>query len=408
VISLAVAGCSSEAQSVAAEPSLLAMNRYGTAGDDFARSIAAAPDGALWVTGYTDGAFEGAENGGAWDAFLTRVSADGSPAWSRQWGGAGPEFAQGLAVDPDGRAYVAGYSPGGERDQPVLGGHDAFLTSFESSGERGWSTRWGTDADDYVYAAALAPGGVVVVGYTQGAFDGFENAGGADAFVSLCNTEGDVVWTQQLGTAGTDYAQAVTVDASGRILVTGYTAGRLGYDPDLGAEDAFLLELTGAGEMGWLHQWGSETTDYALSVAVDADGDAYVTGYTYGAMPGQEPAGGEDAYLSKLSHAGELLWTRQLGTVSRDSGRFVLLDPSGDPIVIGDTEGSLGGVAAGRRDAFWVHLDPQGHELQREQWGVGDSELSLSAARVGSTFFVAGYVEGAADARDALLSTWSF
>jgi hypothetical protein len=403
----ACSGAGKDGPAPGAEPSLTGSSRWGTSGDDFARSLAVAPDGSVLATGYTDGAFEGAENAGSWDAFLSRLEADGSESWSKQWGGESSEFAQAVVVDQAGRAYVAGYSPGSIDQQASIGGHDAFLSGFDANGERAWTQRFGTDADDYVYAAALAPAGVVVVGYTQGAFDGFDNAGGADAFVTLCSPTGEVQWTRQLGTAGTDYAQAVAVDAAGRILVTGYTAGRLGADPDLGAEDAFLLELTSDGELRWLRQWGSDTTDYALSVSADSRGDAYVAGYTYGATTEEEALGGEDAYLTKVAADGTLLWTRQLGTANRDSGRFVTVDAAGAPILGGDTEGSLAAEATGERDAFLAWFDPNGEERGRAQWGSAASEFTLAGAVTGRALYVVGYVE-AASARDALLTRWSF
>lgn len=400
--------CSGKGEPAAtAQPALAWSSRWGTSGDDFARALAVAPDGSVLATGYTDGAFDGAENAGSWDAFLTRFEADGSESWSKQWGGDSPEFAQAVVVDEAARTYVAGYSPGSVDDLASVGGHDPFLSAFDAGGEHSWTERFGTDADDYVYAAARAPAGVVMVGYTQGAFDGVDNAGGADAFIALCNWSGEVQWTRQFGTAGTDYAQAVAVDAAGSILVAGYTAGKLGDDPDLGAEDAFLLELTPQGERRWLRQWGSDTTDYALSVIADAQGNAYVAGYTYGATTEQDALGGEDAYLTKLDPDGALLWTRQLGTASRDSGRFVTLTASGAPILGGDTEGSLAAEAAGQRDAFLVWFDPSGEELGRAQWGSADSELTLAASVTGRALYVVGYVEGAVG-RDALLTRWSF
>jgi hypothetical protein len=389
------------------EPQLAWSQPWGTSGDDFARSVAVDPAGELYASGYTDGAFEQAANAGSFDAFLTRWNADGSRAWTRQWGGEGPEFAQSV-VQHGARVFVAGYSPSSIDRQAVIGGHDVFLTLFDADGVYGGTRQWGTDADDYVYAAAQAGDGVVVVGYTRGAFEGSVNAGEADAFVLRCDASGALLWSRQLGTAATDYAQAVHIDAAGNVLVAGYTAGQLGDDPDRGAEDAFLFQLSPQGELLWLRQWGSDTTDYALSVSSDRAGDVYVAGYTYGAMGDQPAIGGEDGYLTKLSVDGQILWTRQFGTESRDSARFVSVDARGEVLVGGDTEGSFANeLAGGGRDSFVARFDQWGVESFRAQWGASAGEFALSAGTVENALYVAGYLEPSNAPRQALLTRWT-
>jgi hypothetical protein len=176
----------------------------------------------------------------------------------------------------------------------------------------------------------------------------------------------------------------------------------------LGAEDAFLLKLRPDGELSWLRQWGSETTDYALAVSSDAAGNAYVAGYTYGSIGDQSAIGGEDGYVTKVSAEGELLWTRQFGTNSRDSARFVSVDSRGEVLVGGDTEGGFGeGPAGGGRDSFMARFDQNGAMSFKAQWGNAAGEFSLSADTAGPALYVAGYIESSNGSRDALLSRWS-
>lgn len=314
-----------------------------------------------------------------------------------------------MARTEHGSLFVAGYTPGRIDGAPPLGGHDAFVTRLSPAGEREWTAQFGTDADDYVYGAASSPEGLVVVGYTKGAFQGETNAGLADAFVALCADDGTPLWVRQWGTEGTDYAQAVHVDAAGDILVVGYTDGQLGPDGDRGAEDAFALKLTTAGEELWLRQWGSDTTDYALSVTTDAVLDVYVTGYTYGDIGETRSGGGEDGYLSKLAADGEALWTRQFGTLQRDSARSVACDERGTVWVAGDTEGALTDEpAAGQRDAFLLGFDSAGERRASVQWGSSGSEFVLAARARGGAVWAAGYSESSDQSRDTLLVKWRF
>jgi hypothetical protein len=246
------------------------------------------------------------------------------------------------------------------------------------------------------------------VGYTKGAFDGFQNQGRDDLFVTLCDDQGALLWTRQLGTAATDYGQAVHVAADGRVLVVGYTAGELGEDPDLGAEDPFLLALDRDGEQLFVRQWGSETTDYGLGVASDAGGNVYVTGYAYAGVAGEPAIAGEDGYLTKLDADGTIEWTRQFGTLSRDSARFVNVDASGAILVGGDTEGAFGNEkSAGARDPFIVRFNDAGEETFRSQWGGSASEFTLGAGVTGHTLYLIGYVESVSAGRDAQLTRWA-
>jgi hypothetical protein len=409
-LSLAAAACSSPKPEAGASPELAWTRAFGTERDDFGRAIAADSDGSVYVTGYSEGAFEGAENAGSWDAFLVRLDGAGGVVWTREWGGDGEELAQAVVTDDAGHVYVAGYTSSSLAAEEAAGAHDAFLTVFDADGSQGATEQWGTNADEYVTAAARAPAGVVIVGYTKGAFDGFENQGRDDLFVTLCDFDGAPLWTRQLGSAETDYAQAVHVDSAGNVLVAGYTAGKLGDDDDLGAEDAFLVAFDAEGEQLFVRQWGSDTTDYGLGVASDAAGNAYVTGYAYGSIAGEPAIAGEDGYVTKFDATGARAWTRQFGTLSRDSARFVAVDAEGDVLVGGDTEGAFAKEAlpGGKRDSFIVRFDVDGTETFRAQWGGSASELNLAGASGSSALYLAGYVEPSDGTRDLLLARWSF
>ena len=80
------------------------------------------------------------------------------------------------------------------------------------------------------------------------------------------------------------------------------------------------------------------------SVAVDAAGNAFISGYTHGGL-GDDPntyGSGRDAFLSKYDPNGSLLWSRQLGTPGEDVSWSVSVDAAGNAFISGYTDGSLG------------------------------------------------------------------
>ena len=100
---------------------------------------------------------------------------------------------------------------------------------------------------------------------------------------------------------------------------------------------------------------GTSSDEYSEGVALDADGNIFITGWTWGDLDGQTNAGEDDAFLSKYDTSGSLLWTRLLGTTSYDVGRGgVAADADGNIFISGTTGGDLDGQtnAGGPYDAF--------------------------------------------------------
>jgi len=147
----------------------------------------------------------------------------------------------------------------------------------------------------------------------------------------------------------------VAVDAIGNAYISGFTRASLG-GAHFGAFDAFLLKYDGLGSLLWSQQIGSSGMDDAYSVALDASGNAYICGSTAGSL-GAPNAGGRDAFLMKYGSWGSLLWSQQIGTSRMDEAHSVAVDAFGNAYISGYTTGSLGGPNAGGSDAFLAKYD---------------------------------------------------
>jgi len=157
------------------------------------------------------------------------------------------------------------------------GDTDAFLTKFDGNGNEVWTTRIGTNCGDAgVGVATDKAGNVYVTGSTEGDLGG-TNAGKSDAFLSKLDPSGDEVWTRQIGTSTHEQSKSVAVDASDNVYISGWTYGDLG-GPGEGPCDVFLAKFGSDGNELWTTQIGTVRNDRSASVAVDAAGNVYISG----------------------------------------------------------------------------------------------------------------------------------
>ncbi|HET6898283.1 MAG TPA: PQQ-binding-like beta-propeller repeat protein [Vicinamibacteria bacterium] len=145
-----------------------------------------------------------------------------------------------------------------------------------------------------------------------------------------------------------------------------------------------------AWDLRWFDLMGATGFDAAGSVVTDATG-AYLLGVVTGALPGQTPAGGRDAFLRKYSLSGAVLWTRQFGTPSNEFAEVVAIH-DGDIFVMGVTAGTLPGqTSQGSQDVFVRRYTPDGDVVWTSQFGTPGFDAAGGLAVNENGVFVAGY-----------------
>jgi hypothetical protein len=275
----------------------------------------------------------------------------------------------------------------------------------------GFSTFFGRSLDENNLAQGAvtvdAAGNSYVVGNTNssdfpttaGAFDSTQN-GGSDAFVAKFNPEGTLAWATFLGGGGNDSARDVAVDAAGNVYVTGSTSSADfpttagAFDTTLASgDDVFVAKLDPAGSSltystyigGASGTPGTTGSDFGHAIAVDASGNAFVTGLTvstdFPTTAGSFQAsisnpGGFieiDAFVLKLNPAGgSLVYSTYLGGSDQDFGADdIVVDAAGNAYVVGATRSSNFPVTAGVfqpasggfDDGFVTKLNPTGTGL---------------------------------------------
>ncbi|MBW6454623.1 MAG: SBBP repeat-containing protein [Trueperaceae bacterium] len=375
--------------------------QFGTAASDLGRGVAGDAAGNVLVTGSTFGELSPGPDLGCDDAFLRKYDATGNLLWTRQFGTPATDRAWSVAADASGNLVVVGFTYGSFA-ATLVGDPDTFVRKYDPSGNELWTRQFGVaGAGTWGYGTAVDGfGNVLVVGHTTGNLVPGSHAGGSDAFVRKYDASGNVLWTRQFGSSSYDVARRVAVDGSGDVLVVGGTEGALvgtGY----GGTDAFVRRYDTYGNLVWTRQFGTAEDDRAWGVAVDPTGNMVViAGSTSGGLWGSN-LGGNDAFLRTYDLNGNLEWTRQFGSLHDDLATDVALDAAGNVVVVGDTEGSLGGSAnSGMSDGYVRKYDRYGYLLWKRQFGTSADDciqgVAVDASRnVLAAGFTAGSLVGA-------------
>jgi len=352
-----------------------------------------------YVTGKTYWHFDGQTNYGVYNIFLTKHNSAGVKQWTRIWG---PTNSGGIgyaavgydvSIDSASNCYVTGETSGPFDGQGEANSYNVFLTKYNSAGTKLWTRIWGdTNEFDTGRSVSIAPGGYCyVAGYTGGEFDGQTNDGSAHVFLTKYSPSGTKIWSRICLTNGLEFAYDTAASANG-IYVTGYTKNKF----NNGNWFFFLKKFSSSGAEQWSRFWGSDSFDYAEGVAVDSAGNCYVAGHTFGEFDGQANAGSYDICLTKFSSSGTKLWTRIWGSTTVEYGKDVAVDAFGNAYVTGWTGGDFDGqINSGHYDCFLTKYSPSGTKKWTKIWGSDGSDYTdgVSVNSSGSVCYAAGYTD---------------
>jgi hypothetical protein len=378
-----------------------------TGADTAAQGVAVDASGNVYVTGYTFGGLDGNTLIGSKDAFLTMYDPSGNKVRTLLTGTAGAVAeASSVAVDTNGNVYVAGSTTGGLDGNTLAGTRDYFVTKHDPAGNWIYTKQTGTLGGLRTVADCIAVdanGNVYVAGYTEGGLDGNILKGAQDAFLTKYDPSGNRVYTKQTGTTGKNtQAHGVAVDAGGNVYIAGYTTGGLDGKALMGTNDAFFKKYDILGNPLFTEQTGTTgALTVAADVAVDADGNVYVTGATNGALDGHARIGAIDAFLMKYDPLGAKLDTKTTGTTGKNTIALnVKVDTSGNIYIAGFTQGGLdGNTLTGIEDTFLIKYDPSLNKVRTKQLGAAGATTEEYGVAVdaGGNVYVAGSTDGGLD-----------
>ena len=380
------------------DPVLLYSTLIGGSGlDDAANAIAIDQSGNAYITGQTTSldfptqhALQGT-SGAPYDAFVAKIDPSGSTLlYSTYFGGSGDDVGAGIAVDASGEAYVTGHTTSsnfpttqGAYETSYSGYTDAFVAKFNSTGSALiYSTYLGGSGYDVATGIAIDPSGnAYISGFNYTA--GFPTTPGAyqtsskgpyDAFITKLNPTGSaLVFSTYIGGTGDDYALGIAIDSLLNVYVVGQTNSsdfptQNAIQPTFGGYyDAFVAKLNPAGSaLIYSTYLGGNDMEAGFAIAVDAPGNAYVTGFTkssnFPTTPGafQTTYGGnDDVFVAKINASGSTLaYSTYLGGVGGERAVAIAVDQAGSAYVTGYNLNA----AFPQQDAMQANINPNSFE----------------------------------------------
>jgi len=300
------------------------------------------------------------------DVFVTKLGSFGNALiYSTYIGGGSSDGGNGIAIDGGGNAYVRGGTfssdfPTLNPFQTYQGGSDIIVTKLGSSGNSLiYSTYIGGGSNEFVYGLAVDGGGNAYVTGTTISFDyptqnSYQTAqGGWDVFVTKLGSFGNaLIYSTYFGGGSNDFAYGVAVDFNGNAFVAGQTYSsnlptQNPYQTDQGGADVFVTKFGSSGNaLIYSTYLGGGSDDGGNSIAVDFNGNAFVTGYTVSSdfptlNPYQTDQGSEDVFVTKFGSSGNaLIYSTYLGGGLGDFGSNIAIDGGGNAFVTGYTESS--------------------------------------------------------------------
>jgi hypothetical protein len=398
------------------------VRRYNTPGDytDYAYAITVDDSGNVYVTGagsgeyvtiryYPNGdtswvkrepgandrasaiALDGSNNvfvtGKGWtswpsysyDYVTIKYQPNGTVAWESRYNGpaGGEDDASAIVIDRSDNIYVTGKSWGGDSY------FDFATVKYFPNGDTAWARRYNGPANstDWTYAIAVDDSNNV---YVTGGSIGSESA--FDYATIKYYPSGDTAWVRRYDgpSNGDDESQAIVVDDSGNVYVTGYSDG--GWPS---AKDYATIKYHPNGDTAWVRRYNLPNDDKAYAIAVDGSGNVYVTGYSWGTY--------EDYTTIKYYPNGDTAWVKRYNgsPSSSDEASAIALDGYGNIYVTGKSENDSPNHDY---DYATVKYDTWGNELWAQRYNgppsFADEATAITVDGSGN-IYVTGYSNGA-------------
>lgn len=351
--------------------------------DDQAANIKIDNSDNIYVTGKSRGTGTGS------DYATVKYNSAGVQQWAQRYNGPYSNEDIPVSVDADisGNVYVTGYTYGTPYYQ------DYLTIKYNSSGVQQWAKNYNGDQNYFDRAADVKAdnsGNVIVTGKCIKSSDGT-----SDAVTVKYNSSGDVVWAKLYNGSGNLDDDPVQLELDNNSIFVLSTSSSYFFNLFCGTSDYLLLKFNSAGgiEFETRYDGSGAGNDAGVSLALDNNGNTFVTGYSF------DNVSGYDYATVKYNSVGAPLWvSRYDGFSGNDKPASLCTDNDGNIYVTGYSTGSGSGA-----DIATVKYNSSGAQQWASRYnGTGNGDdfgVKVSVDNSGNVY-VAGYGSGAGTGND--------
>ncbi len=238
--------------------------------------------------------------------------------WGKQIGTSEEEGADDLTLDKKGNIYIAGWT-GGNLFGQHQGKRDIFIVKMDSNGQILWSKQLGTAEEELCVKIATDGENVYLLTDTEGGWFG-ESLGRDDIILLKFSSDGQLLWGKRLGGSEQDFCADIAVDQQGNIYIIGNTGSNL-FAKKRNAYEVFLAKFDAAGNL----LWGKQFEDGLDAIVVDHQGNIYVSGGSYDKVNDTSLL-----VLAKFAPDGTMIWRQTLTAIAHEGIISLAVDSSGN------------------------------------------------------------------------------
>lgn len=282
------------------------------------------------------------------------------------------------------------------RGYPISDSSQLLIVKYTPNGNVEWvKYKGGTDYEKGFAVRQLADGGYIVAGHaasSNGDVTSNHQPGKTDAWLIRLDESGETIWDKSFGGVKNDSAYALIQTADNGFLIAGASESSAGeVTGNNGLSDAWAIKTDKNGNLIWKQNIGSAGYEAFYSAVENSDGTYTLAGYTTSAtIGGINNHGEKDLLLVKLAQNGSVLWTKLFGGSKQDEGFSIRKTIGNGYLVSGYTESNNGDVSGnnGQSDAWILLLSPDGELIWQKCIGTEYDELGGAAIQVSEHDFI--------------------
>ncbi|MHA4737072.1 T9SS type A sorting domain-containing protein [Dyadobacter sp. MSC1_007] len=264
---------------------------------------------------------------GSADYWVVKLNSSGVKQWDKTIGGSGADFLSDIQQTSDGGYILAGSSQSsasGDKSENSMG-QDAWVVKLSANGSIEWeNTLGGSSGESMSEIRQTTDGGYIFISDTYSGISGDKteaSRGEFDLWIVKLNTDGSKVWDRTYGGSSYEMGGSISLTSDGGYILGGTSGSGISGDKtqaNFGSSDYWILKLSSSGIKEWDRSFGGDNSDSFRCIVQTPSGDYLAAGDSYSDVSGNKTAldvgeSSVDFWVVKIDGNGNKIWDKTYG-----------------------------------------------------------------------------------------------